>query len=123
LTEVERDITAGLSGVVDFRYVLAQARAAVAHLDAQVATVVDRLRSEDLYDECTILFLSGHGELYGEEGECGHHQTLLEPVLHTPLILKPARSTGIEPGLVHGPLETIDLLPTVLDLLGLPSPP
>ena len=122
LAEIEVEILAGLRGVVDFRYVLAQARAAVAHLDTQVGVVVQRLRDEDLYDECTIVFMSGHGELYGEGGEVGHHQTPLEPVLRTPLIVKPARGSGIEPGRITGPFEGVDLLPTLADLLGLPAP-
>jgi arylsulfatase A-like enzyme len=122
LAEIEREILAGLRGVVDFRYVLAQARAAVAHLDDQVGALVQRLKDEDLYEDCTILFMSGHGELYGEGGEYGHHQSPLEPVLHTPLIVKPARSSQIAPGHVTGSFESVDLLPTLLELLDLPAP-
>jgi hypothetical protein len=121
LREIEAEICAGLRGVVDFGYVKAQARAAVAHVDAQVGALVARLREEGAYDDATIAFMSGHGELFGEHGEYGHHQTPLEAVVHIPLVIKPARGAGIRPRHVQGPFELIDLLPTLADLLALPA--
>ena len=65
---------------------------------------------------------SDHGVEFGEHGGVQHAQTIYEEVLHVPLILRAPRlvPAGVR---VPGPVSLVDLLPTVLDLLGIPSPP
>lgn len=119
LLDVDREISTALDGVVDYRYVQAQALAAVSYLDGHVGTLVARLRDEGLYDDTTIVFMSSHGALFGENGEFGHHMTPSRAVAQIPFIVKPARTAGVAPGRVEGPFEAIDVLPTLAELLGL----
>jgi arylsulfatase A-like enzyme len=47
---------------------------------------------------------------------------LLEEVLRIPLIIKPAVDAGVDAGRVEGVFDSIDLLPTLLELVGHDSP-
>ena len=66
-----------------------------------------------------IVFTSDHGEALGEHGELTHGLFAYEPTLKVPLVLSGA---GVEPGVDSRPARHVDLLPTVLDALGLPPP-
>jgi len=82
------------------------------------------LRALDaLGEESLVVFVSDHGEEFGEHGSLeGHGWTLYEEVLHVPLVLRLPR--GEQAGrVVDAPVSLIDVAPTVLDALGLPAPP
>src|SRR5262249_8326081 len=58
---------------------------------------------------------SDHGEALGEHGEDVHGYFVYEATLRVPLIL---RGPGVTPGTqVHTVARTVDLFPTVLDLM------
>lgn len=67
-----------------------------------------------------IVLTSDHGEALGEHGELTHGLFTYEATLAVPLVLW---GPGIEPGVDPRPARHIDILPTVLDALGIPSPP
>jgi arylsulfatase A-like enzyme len=68
-----------------------------------------------------LIVTSDHGEEFLEHGGMLHGGTHYQEQLHVPLIL-------VGPGLPAGtrvatPVSLVDLMPTVLDLLGAPAPP
>lgn len=66
------------------------------------------------------LFLSDHGESMGEHGYWGHGKNVHWPNARIPMILA---GPGVPEGRkVQAPVGVIDVLPTVLDLLGLETP-
>ncbi|MCY3969734.1 MAG: sulfatase [Acidobacteria bacterium] len=66
------------------------------------------------------LFLSDHGESMGEHGYWGHGKNVHWPNATIPMILA---GPGVPEGRkVQAPVGVIDVLPTVLDLLGLETP-
>jgi len=67
-----------------------------------------------------LIFLSDHGESLGEHGEMEHGTFLYESTLRIPLIFMGHRIPAGRS--VDLACETVDVLPTVLDLLGLPIP-
>jgi arylsulfatase A-like enzyme len=73
-------------------------------------------------DGTLVVLLSDHGEHFGEHGLFLHGFSLFEPMLHVPLVL---RAPGLVPPGLRVPVNVglIDVLPTVLDLLGLPPAP
>lgn len=95
---------------------------AVAYADALVARLVHRLRARGLYDRALIMLLSDHGEGLGDHGEQEHGVLLYDEAVHVPLIVKlpGARRAASR---VATPVQHVDLVPTVLDLAGLPLPP
>jgi arylsulfatase A-like enzyme len=68
-----------------------------------------------------VIVFSDHGEHFGERGLWEHGNSLYEPLLHVPLVVRaPGR---VPPGRrIAAPVGLIDVTPTVLAFLGLPAP-
>ncbi len=102
------------------REIIAHTYGMVSLLDANVGRIVDSLKRLQLYDETIVILTTDHGEHLGDHWliyKCSPYDELL----HLPLIwscpsLLPAnkRTTGI--------VSHIDIMPTILDLCGLPHP-
>ena len=81
----------------------------------RVLTELDRLR---LTGRTLVILTSDHGEEFGQHGGFGHHSQMYQDELHVPLIMAaPGRIPGGRR--VATPVQSIDLLPTVLDLCGI----
>ncbi len=96
--------------------------AEIAFNDHQLGALLDYLRRLELYDDTMIVLLSDHGEEFLDHGKWEHGKTLYVEQLHVPLIIKlpGSRAAGRRPASVA---RQIDVMPTVLDTLGLPPPP
>lgn len=95
--------------------------ATVHGLDQHVASFLETLDALDLADDTLVVLLADHGDQFGEQGKVGHGETLHNRVLHVPLGF---RWVGrITPGSSAAPVQLVDVLPTVLDLLELALPP
>jgi arylsulfatase A-like enzyme len=71
--------------------------------------------------DTVVIFTSDHGEEFMEHGSIVHTKTLYDEVLRVPLIF---RGPGIpRGGRVRSMAALIDIVPTVLGLLGIASPP
>ena len=82
----------------------------------ELLRVVDELATP----ERTIVWVVGdHGEEFGDHGGWFHGRTLYQEQLHVPLMVRAPHGT---PGRFTAPVGLIDVLPTTLDLLGLPIP-
>jgi len=93
----------------------------LAFTDAQLGRVVQAARAAAGGD-LLIAVTADHGEAFGEQGEDTHSILLQESTLRIPLILQ---APGAIPGGVVVPtrVSQIDILPTILSLLGKPIPP
>jgi choline-sulfatase len=90
----------------------------VAYVDSQLTRLFAYLKRRDLYNRMWIVLTSDHGESLGEHGEQEHGFFVYQSTLHVPLIFKPPH--GVAPhAVLAGAVETIDIAPTLLDLLGL----
>lgn len=107
-------------GVTDLDYYPAMYKGETTYQDDQLGALVARLRQADLFDNTLIIITADHGESLGEHGFYYSHDALFKEDVHVPLIF---HAPGlIQAGLRSGALvQTIDILPTVLDLLGLPK--
>ncbi|MGK0219283.1 MAG: arylsulfatase A-like enzyme, partial [Planctomycetota bacterium] len=89
----------------------------VSQADAHIGAVVDSLREAGVLDNTIIVVTSDHGESLGEDGYW-EHNWMLQSNLRIPLIMR------FPPGLPMGErvsarVDSIDLVPTILDLMGL----
>ena len=93
----------------------------IAYSDFALGKLFDQLRQAKLYDESVIAFMSDHGEALGEHGERGHGIFLYDPTIHVPLVIKLPKppSAGSR---VDTRVELVDVLPTILDAVGIPTP-
>jgi len=93
----------------------------VAYADSQLARLFDYLRKSGLYDRTLVVLLADHGESLGEHGEDEHGFFIYNSTLHVPLIFKLPHGEGA-PRVVRRLVGTIDVPPTILELLNLRDP-
>ncbi|MBF0176082.1 MAG: sulfatase [Magnetococcales bacterium] len=97
-------------------------------VDDMIGTFMEKLRALGAYDDTVIVAMADHGEIlfdYGYRngvkvmpGHTGHY---FEPSARIPLVIKPARgSSPPVTGRIDLLTSSVDLFPTVLDLLNLP---
>ena len=94
----------------------------IASNDHHFGLFINDLRRRRLYEEAFILFVSDHGEEFGERGTWIHGQTLYKEVLHIPLIVKFPSGSRTDQKRVTELAQHIDIFPTILDLLDLEIP-
>jgi len=96
--------------------------AEILQVDARIRTVLDVLDELDIASDTLVVFSSDHGEeLYDHNFYFLHSLSIYESVLHVPLIFSlPGRLPRGKT--VDAIVESIDLAPTMFELLGLPIP-
>jgi arylsulfatase A-like enzyme len=93
----------------------------VAYLDEQIGRLADYLRRHGRLANTVVVGISDHGEGLGEHNYVGHSYRLFEEQIHSAFFIRyPAR---IQPGSrVATQVRSIDLMPTLLDVLQLDAP-
>lgn len=91
----------------------------IARVDAALAELAEGLQ-RDLSGESMLFCVVGdHGESLGEHGEPTHGFFAYDATVHVPLILAGPR---VPRGAIRtDPVSTVDIVPTILGLLGLPA--
>ena len=88
-------------------------------MDNAFGALVGYLKKEKLYDKTIIIFTSDHGEEFGEHGRMGwHSHALYDEQLKVPLIIK-FQDSKYASQIIHEQTRGIDILPTLLDILGI----
>jgi choline-sulfatase len=95
----------------------------IAYADFAMGEFLDDLKKRSLYDSTLIVAASDHGESFGEHDEYTHGYYIYDTTLLVPLIIKPPRGSGIAARKIDAPVRTIDIAPTVLQFLSIPTPP
>lgn len=120
-----------VAGAVDFKpeedlpAITALYEADVLMMDAEFGRIVKKIEDLGLRDDTLIIFCADHGEELLEHGYIGHGSTskqakLFDELTHLPLLLSlPGRIPA--GGVVTQQVRTVDIMPTVFDLLGLPQ--
>jgi len=93
----------------------------IAYDDELVGRLFATLKEKGLYDPALVILLSDHGEGLGDHGEQEHGLFLYRETTQVPLIVKlpGQRESGRRVG---APVQHIDLVPTVLDMVGAAGP-
>ena len=93
----------------------------VSHIDDQFGKLLDGLEEMGIADDTIILFTSDHGDMMGEHWFVGKRLFFYDGALKVPGIMA---GPGIPKGKRISKLaETVDLMPTLLDLADVPTPP
>jgi arylsulfatase A-like enzyme len=92
----------------------------VLYFDGQFAQLFEALRRRHFRERTLIVLTADHGEELYDHGHYNHCRDIAyETLFHTPLLLW---IPGVEPGLRRQALaENLDIVPTVLDYLGVPA--
>ena len=98
--------------------------ASTTHVDHDIGILLAALEERGLADNTIVLFLSDHGDMMGDRGRM-NKQVMYEGAAHVPLIVHvpPSILPALTPGGVVDEIAgQVDILPTVLELCGLPIP-
>lgn len=88
--------------------------------DWLISTLHGYLAKSGLLEKTLIVLVSDHGEAFGERGFEGHAREVFPETTETPWIILPP--FALDPGVVvETRTDNVDVWPTILDVLGLPS--
>ena len=90
-------------------------------MDAEIGRLMDRLEHLGLRDRVVLAFVSDHGEEFLEHGSHWHGQNVYGENANVPMVLWGPRflPQGVK---VAPTVQLVDLMPTLLELSGLPAP-
>jgi arylsulfatase A-like enzyme/Flp pilus assembly protein TadD len=94
----------------------------LAFTDSQVERLIAFLRERDLLERTIVVVVGDHGESLDEHGEVSHGFFIYESVLRVPLIIR-APFSAARGRQIGDPVRTLDIMPTVSELLGIRPPP
>ena len=106
----------------DLRHFIALYDGCIRYTDDKIGEFLSHLKDSGLDDQTLVIITSDHGEEFKEHGRLGHGQLYYRPNLHVPLILRIPNflKKGIR---INELVQSIDLLPTILEIAGLPAHP
>jgi arylsulfatase A-like enzyme len=88
------------------------------YLDRQLGLLMDELKRRGELDNTLVVLVSDHGEHFGEHGLFLHGNSLYQPLLHVPLVIRwPGRIPAGRR--IRVPVSTRHLPATIMDLAGL----
>ncbi len=88
------------------------------YVDAHIQKLIHGL---ELDDPCLLIVTSDHGEEFLERGYLGHGQSVKQELVHVPLIVR-MPGAGHRGKVVERFVSTLDIMPTVLGVLGIENP-
>jgi arylsulfatase A-like enzyme/Flp pilus assembly protein TadD len=94
--------------------------AEIAAADAQLGRLLDALEADGRLGRTVVAVLGDHGELLGEHGELTHGVFRYDAAVRIPLV---GAAPSLAPRVVKDQVRIVDVMPTLLELLGLPAPP
>ena len=93
----------------------------IAYADSALGNFIQYLKKSGSYENSLIIVVGDHGEGLGEHREETHGIFLYDSTTHVPLLVKLPR--GKDAGkVVNAQVRTLDILPTALDVAGVPAP-
>jgi choline-sulfatase len=99
----------------DKQGIIASYYTSVRYLDHNMGVVLEELRRLNLENDTLVVYMADHGYSLGQHGRFEKH-CCYEPAIVVPLIMRwPGR---IHPRVVRDFTESVDVPPTVLDMLG-----
>lgn len=92
----------------------------IAYVDAAIGALIDALETRGLLANTLVVITADHGEELWDHGAFFHGQSLYDELLHVPLIVRlpGAAAAGT---VVDATVRAVDIVPTIVDGLGLPS--
>jgi arylsulfatase A-like enzyme len=119
---IEKALTAGLpppGTPADVQGLVDHYDDEIAYWDTQLARLFDGLGKRGLLSNTLVVLAADHGEMFMEHGDIKHCRKLYDTETHTPLVVW---LPGAGPRRVETPVQNVDVLPTILDVLGIDAP-
>jgi len=94
----------------------------IAYADSRLGFLLDHLDRLGELERTLVVMTADHGEGLGEHGEVTHAILAHDSTLHVPLIVRPPGEVPARGTVVEQRVGTVNILPTILDLLGIEVP-
>ena len=116
----KRNLYDFLGDIPNLDYVAGLYDAEVAYLDHELGRLFGHLESLGILDDTLCVLFGDHGENMTEHEAWFDHAGLYDSIVHVPLVIYcPGK---VPPARVDTMVQLVDVMPTVLELLGLPEP-
>jgi arylsulfatase A-like enzyme len=89
------------------------------YTDKHIGRVLDYIASQPWAEQTAIIMTADHGEAFYEHGMFYHGSEIWNELIHVPLFVY---IPGVEPRRVSAKRSHIDVVPTILELMGVPIP-
>lgn len=89
-------------------------------MDQELGALLRGVEERGLLEDTAIILTADHGDEFGEHGGRFHGQTLYDEMTRVPLWIY---APGLSAHEISAPVSHLDVAPTALSLLGLPSEP
>ncbi|MSP55350.1 MAG: hypothetical protein EXR69_07085 [Myxococcales bacterium] len=109
-------LAAGAPGIAVWKQRYAES---VARMDIDLGVIADALEARGRLDKSIIVVLADHGESIDDHGELLHGDAYFDGVVHIPMLIRVGGMAGRP---VSALTSQVDVLPTLLDLVGAVSP-
>jgi arylsulfatase A-like enzyme/tetratricopeptide (TPR) repeat protein len=93
----------------------------IAYVDELIGKVLDKLTEKAVLERTLIVIVGDHGESLGQHQENAHGFFIYDAATSIPLIIH-FPSQNLSAKKVYTRVETVDIMPTLLQILGLPLP-
>jgi len=87
-------------------------------LDNRIGLLYNYLKQNGILDKTFLIITSDHGDLLDRVGMMGHHLSLFDDLIHIPLIMRYPSVVPKNKCIKHL-VQNCDLLPTLIDFLGI----
>ena len=116
----KRNLYEHLDSIPNLEYVADLYDAEIAYLDHEIGRLFDKLATFGDAEDTVVVLFGDHGENMTEHDHWFDHAGLYDSVVHVPLIIwAPGRVPHVE---VNAMVALVDVLPTIVELTGLPLP-
>ena len=121
-TQTGRDMGSLDAPEEELRQALAMYYGMCSLLDDQVGRLMGYLERRGLLENTIVVYTADHGDYAGEHGMWGKSCTLYDCLVRVPLIIAGPPELVPRGRELDGMVQTIDVMPTLLELLGVPVP-
>ena len=85
-------------------------------MDKEIGFLLSVLEEKGFFDDSIIVLTSDHGEAFGEHGTMSHQWGLWPENILVPLLYY---YPGVSPNRIYYPVSLVDVMPTILESLGI----
>jgi arylsulfatase A-like enzyme len=100
-------------------HVLARYDEEIAFMDLEIGSLLTEFQRSGRFERALVAAVADHGEEFLEHGHLFHCRTVFDSSTRVPFLL---RMPAVGARVVAEPVENLDLVPTMLDYLGIRSP-
>jgi len=90
-------------------------------VDHHIGRLIRFLKDSGQYDDTLLIVTADHGEMLGDHDLWGK-TSCFDAAFHTPLVIRDPRAPAAHGTQVSAPTESIDVMPTILERIGLTPP-